>query len=87
MIKSTALASFWILKMRSMGYARMKYYFKNTGTTYDWFRSYLKDRIQKVDIDRHISSETVFNIYVIQGSILRPIIFLIYINDLYNNIY
>ncbi len=56
MIKSAALASFWILKMRSMGYARMKYYFKNTGTTHDWFHSYLKDRIQKVDIDGHISS-------------------------------
>ncbi len=58
--------------MRSMGYARMKYYFKNTGTTPDWFRSYLKDRIQKVDIDGHISYKTVVNISVIQGTGQHP---------------
>jgi hypothetical protein len=53
------------------------------GLTLDWFASYLKDRKQKVDIDGHLSSETIFNISVIQGSILGPILFLIYINDLY----
>jgi hypothetical protein len=35
-----------------------------------------------VDIDGHLSAETTFNISVIQGSILGPILFLI--NDLYN---
>jgi hypothetical protein len=53
-------------------------------TTYDRFASYLKDRKQRVDIDGHLSTEFVFNISVIQGSILGPIFFLIYINDLYS---
>jgi hypothetical protein len=50
----------------------------------NWFASYLKDRKQKVDIDGHLSNATTFNISVIQGSILGPILFLIYINDLYS---
>jgi hypothetical protein len=54
------------------------------GLTLDWFASYLKDRKQKVDIDGDLSSETIFNISVIQGSILGLILFLIYINDLYS---
>ncbi len=39
-------------------------------------------KVQKVDIDGHLSSEKIFNISVIQGSILGLILFLIYINDL-----
>jgi hypothetical protein len=52
--------------------------------TYEWFESYLKDRQQKVDINGFYSSTKTFNISVIQGSILGPILFLIYINDLYS---
>jgi hypothetical protein len=54
-----------------------------TGTTHDWFSSYIKNRIQIVDINGKLSSEKLFNISVIQGSILGPILFLIYINNLF----
>ncbi len=44
------------------------------GTTHDWLSSYLSDRVQKVDINGNLSSEKIFNISVIQGSILGPIL-------------
>jgi hypothetical protein len=53
------------------------------GKTHDWFKSYLENRKQSVDIDGSLSATKTFNISVIQGSILGPILFLIYINDLY----
>jgi hypothetical protein len=55
-----------------------------TGTTLEWFTNYLKDRVQIVDINGTLSQQKTLNISVIQGSILGPILFLIYINDLYS---
>jgi hypothetical protein len=55
------------------------------GKTHEWFSSYLKNRIQIVDINGNLSAPKTFNISVIQGSILGPILFLIYINDLYTS--
>ena len=54
------------------------------GKTHDWFSSYLKNRVQHVDIQGNISSPQSINISVLQGSILGPILFLCYINDLPN---
>ena len=55
------------------------------GKTHDWFSSYLKNRVQQhVDIQGNISSPQSINISVLQGSILGPILFLCYINDLPN---
>jgi hypothetical protein len=52
--------------------------------THEWFNSYLKSK-QIVDIDGNLSTPKTFNISVIQGSILGPILFLIYINNLYTS--
>jgi hypothetical protein len=50
----------------------------------DWFRSYLADRRQQVDINNNLSDQITINISVLQGSILGHILFLCYINDLPN---
>jgi len=57
-------------------------YYGITGTELQWFKSYLSNRKQLVDIDGHHSEPTTIDISVIQGSILGPILFNIFINDL-----
>jgi hypothetical protein len=49
-----------------------------------WFTSYLSERSQCVDINGSLSEEKCLLLSVIQGSILGPILFLCYINDLPN---
>ena len=60
------------------------------GAALNWFKSYLKDRVQYVMVNGSLSEFfTLLNIAVPQGSILGPILFLIYINDLFycNNLF
>ena len=52
------------------------------GAALNWFKSYLKGRSQKVDINGNLSDAKNLDISVIQGSILGPILFLCFINDL-----
>ncbi len=51
-------------------------------STIDWFRAYLQERKQSVEISGTISKPATITCGVPQGSILRPLLFLIYVNDI-----
>ena len=52
------------------------------GKSLDWFKSYLSGRRQIVDVNGYKSKQEEIDMSVIQGSILGPILFLVYIDDL-----
>ena len=58
-------------------------YYGITGTALNWFRSYLTERYQYVDYSGASSSMNLLTTGVPQVSILGPLLFIIYMNDIH----
>ena len=65
---------------------KMEYYGFQTHTI-EWFKSYLLNRPQFVSCHNELSSKSTLETGLPQGSVLGPILFLVYVNDLNRHIH
>ena len=63
---------------------KLQYKYNITGTVLTWIKSYLSERKFKVLINNSLSSECTLEIGVPQGSILGPLLFILYTKEIEN---
>ena len=71
-------------KVSHQGLLRKAYYYGIRGHIFKWIESFLGNRSQQVVIDGHFSIDAKITSGVPQGSVLGPLLLLIYINELPN---